>query len=265
VSGERRHTDYSSYLLIDDLLQLQRPLTPGADDEMLFIVVHQSYELWFKLILHELDGTRAELTAGRPWSATPRLRRAVAAERLLLEHLDVLETMSPDGFFAFRDPLAPASGFESVQFREIELLSGGIAPSEGAVAAAQGGGRDRLSARASEPTLWDAVIACLGKLDLVEVAATDGRTTGEHDAVLATVVSIYRQHDDPVRAAVHELFESLVDHDEAVALWRHRHMLVAAREIGGRPGTGGSLGVEYLSRTLPKRFFPVLWEARSLL
>src|ERR1700745_2723724 len=112
-------TEYAAYLLIDHLLELQRPLTPGAHDELLFIVVHQSYELWFKLILHELTRARDELLAGRPQAATPRLRRAVAVERLLLGHLDVLETMSPDGFLEFRDPLAPASGFQSRQFPSI--------------------------------------------------------------------------------------------------------------------------------------------------
>src|ERR687886_2025998 len=116
-------TDYATYLLIDDLLSLQRPITPGAHDELLFIVVHQSYELWFKLILHELARARDELLARRPQAAAPRLRRVVATERLLLTHLDVLETMGPEGFLEFRDPLAPASGFQSTQFRRIESES----------------------------------------------------------------------------------------------------------------------------------------------
>ena len=118
-------TDYATYLLIDDLLELQRPITPGAHDELLFIVVHQAYELWFKLILHELARGRAT-SSRRPAArgAPPRLRRVVAIERLLLDQLDVLETMGPEGFLEFRDPLAPASGFQSRQFREIEWLSG---------------------------------------------------------------------------------------------------------------------------------------------
>ena len=117
-------TDYASYLFIDDLLRLQKPITPGAHDELLFIVVHQAYELWFKLILHELTAARDDLLAARPHVAAPRLRRVVAVERLLLDQLDVLETMGPEGFLEFRDPLAPASGFQSRQFREIEWLSG---------------------------------------------------------------------------------------------------------------------------------------------
>src|SRR5919199_2499857 len=119
-------TDYATYLLIDDLLSLQRPITPGAHDELLFIVVHQSYELWFKLILHELARARDELLARRPQAAAPRLRRVVATERLLLTHLDVLETMGPEGFLEFRDPLAPASGFQSRQFRAIERASAAL-------------------------------------------------------------------------------------------------------------------------------------------
>ena len=118
-------TDYATYLRIDDLLDLQQPLSDGAADEMLFIVVHQVYELWFKLILHELDAAATALDQGRPHLALAPLRRAVAVEQLLIEQLRVLESMSPDGFMRFRDPLAPASGFQSTQFREIEALSGG--------------------------------------------------------------------------------------------------------------------------------------------
>jgi tryptophan 2,3-dioxygenase len=248
-------SDYSSYLLIDDLLALQKPLTEGAEDELLFIVVHQAYELWFKLILHELEGARSSLAAGEPWSASRRIRRAVLVEGLLDQQLSLLETMSPESFYEFRDPLAPASGFQSVQFREIELLSGGVTPSPGAVAAHDDAARARLAARASEPTLWDATVACL---------AGHGYPTGG-DEVVESVATIYRCHDGPVAAAFHDLFERLVDHDEAIASWRYRHMLMAAREIGRRPGTGGSLGVGYLGRTLEKRFFPVLWEVRSRL
>jgi len=228
---------------------------------LLFIIVHQSYELWFKLVLHELEGARSALFAGKPWAATPRVRRAVAVDRLLLHHLDVLETMSPDRFFEFRDPLAPASGFESVQFREIELISGGVEASPGAVAAHGEAARSRLARRASEPTLWDAVVSCLSQHGLLS-----GHTGTPSDSdVIEAVTAIYRSHEASERAALHELFEALLDHDEAIARWRHHHMLMAAREIGRRPGTGGSLGVEYLARTLGTRFFPVLWETRSML
>jgi tryptophan 2,3-dioxygenase/ribonuclease HI len=216
-------TDYATYLLIDDLLGLQRPLTPDAHDEMLFIVVHQSYELWFKLILHELERARSELLRTRPQAATPRLRRVIAIERLLLDHLDVLETMGPEGFLEFRDPLEPASGFQSAQFRRIEAIS---------------------------PELYEAF----------KVAAA---LPEDRDQRLAALAELYRDHeDDPLRAVLYEVAELLVDHDERVALWRHHHMLMAAREIGTRQGTGGSPGVPYLKSTLEGRFFPELWDVR---
>jgi tryptophan 2,3-dioxygenase len=234
-------TDYATYLLIDDLLGLQRPFTPGAHDELLFIIVHQSYELWFKLILHELTRARDELLASRPQAATPRLRRVIEVERLLLKHLDVLETMGPDGFLEFRDPLAPASGFQSVQFRRIEWLSGlrdsfpkGAAPPEG-------------------PSLYEAFCACAA-------------LPSERESRLAALAALYSDHeDDAARAALYDVAERLVDHDEGVALWRHHHVLMAAREIGSRPGTGGSPGVPYLESTLGRRFFPELWEVRVAL
>jgi tryptophan 2,3-dioxygenase len=256
-----RQTDYSSYLFIDDLLRLQQPLTDGAEDEMLFIVVHQAYELWFKLVLHELEGARDSLLRAEPWHATRRLRRAVAAEELLVGQLRVLETMSPEGFFEFRDPLAPASGFQSVQFREIEILSGGFGASPGAVNAYDAEARERLERRSSEPTLWHATLVALAHHGWLPESDAD-RTD---DLVLGAVGAIYHDHADPIRAWFHELFEHLIDHDEVIARWRYHHMLMASREIGGRPGTGGSLGVAYLGRTLDKRFFPVLWELRSKL
>jgi tryptophan 2,3-dioxygenase/ribonuclease HI len=217
LDAPQEGTEYAGYLRIDDLLKLQQPLTPDAHDELLFIIVHQSYELWFKLVLHELRKTHEELSAGRPQGAVRPLKRTVAIERLLLDHLDVLETMGPEGFMEFRDPLAPASGFQSQQFREIETLS---------------------------PELYDAFAAQL-------------------DTDLA---DLYRNHlDDPRRALLYEVAELMLDHDEQIALWRHHHTLMAAREIGDRPGTGGSRGVEYLRGTQDKRFYPELWAVRTAL
>jgi tryptophan 2,3-dioxygenase/ribonuclease HI len=236
--GRSGGTDYATYLLIDDLLGLQRPLTPDAHDELLFIIVHQSYELWFKLILHELTRARDELLAGRAHAAVPRLERTVEIERLLLKHLDVLETMGPEGFMEFRDPLAPASGFQSVQFRAIEWISGL---------------RDTFPGDAEPPpgpTLYEAFRACAGLPD-------------EQEERLEALAQLYRDHDeDPERAWLYRVAERLVDHDEGVALWRHHHVLMAAREIGSRRGTGGSPGVPYLKTTLDRRFFPELWDVR---
>jgi tryptophan 2,3-dioxygenase/ribonuclease HI len=234
-------TDYATYLLIDDLLRLQRPLTPEAHDELLFIVVHQVYELWFKLILHELTAARDELADARPQAAVPRLRRVVAVERLLLEQLNVLETMGPEGFLEFRDPLAPASGFQSRQFRAIEWLSG--------ERETWPGGGDPPSG----PSLYEAF--------------SEGFRLPEDRAQrLEQLAALYREHaGDPARAAWHEVAELLLDHDESSARWRHHHSLMAAREIGTRPGTGGSPGVEYLKGTVERRYFPDLWDVRLAL
>ena len=231
-------TDYATYLLIDDLLNLQRPLTPDAHDELLFIIVHQSYELWFKLILHELTRARDELLAGRPQAAVPRLSRTVAIERLLLDHLDVLETMGPEGFLEFRDPLEPASGFQSVQFRRIEWISGlrDMFP--------------RDTEPPSGPSLYEAFANAAGLPE-------------DEEARMDALADLYRDHeDDAVRAWLYRVAEWLIDHDEGIALWRHHHVLMAAREIGSRPGTGGSPGVPYLKTTLDRRFFPELWRVR---
>jgi len=224
--GDETATDYSGYLRIDDLLRLQHPLTPGAHDELLFVIVHQSYELWFKLILHEIAKAQAELDSCRPQAALGPLKRIAAIDRLLLEHLDVLETMGPDGFLEFRDPLAPASGFQSTQFRMIE---------------------------AESPRLYDAFAACAELGD-------------DHDARVAALADLYRDHLDVAhRSLLYELAERLLDHDELIARWRHHHTLMAAREIGSRHGTGGSRGVEYLRGTQGKRFYPELWEVRAAL
>ena len=222
-------TEYAAYLLIDDLLGLQRPITPGAHDELLFIVVHQAYELWFKLMLHELEQAAVDLRADRPQAAVPKLKRVVAIDRLLLGHLDVLETMGPEGFLEFRDPLAPASGFQSRQFRDIERTS---------------------------PGLYDAFCEGAG------LPAGDDRREDR----IGVLADLYRDHaDDPRRAIRHEVCELLVDHDETVQRWRFHHTLMAAREIGSRPGTGGSLGVEYLRGTIDRRFYDELWEVRVAL
>jgi tryptophan 2,3-dioxygenase len=215
-------TEYAAYLLIDDLLELQRPITEGAHDELLFIVVHQAYELWFKLMLHELARVDAELRAGRPGGALASLKRVVAIDRLLLSQLDVLETMGPEGFLEFRDPLAPASGFQSRQFRDIERASA---------------------------ALWEAFVA---GADL----------PADRDERIDALAALYTDHAEPLRALRHEVCELLVDHDETVQRWRFHHTLMAAREIGSRPGTGGSRGVEYLRGTVDKRFYDELWEVR---
>ncbi|HEY8672412.1 MAG TPA: tryptophan 2,3-dioxygenase family protein [Candidatus Dormibacteraeota bacterium] len=254
-------TDYSTYLRIDELLDLQHPLTVGAHDELLFVVIHQAYELWFKVILHELDLVVAELEAGRAQGAIAPLHRTTRIDELLIAQLRVLETLTPEGFLEFRDPLKPASGLQSGQFRAIEVLGGleGATPADSAPLSDRD--RQELLRRAGSPNLYEALCACLRAHDL---DAPDGTAETARERRLEALAALYRDHAAPERAALHHVCELLLDHDEAIARWRFHHAQMAAREIGSRPGTGGG-GVAYLETTIPVRFFPDLWDVRSRL
>jgi tryptophan 2,3-dioxygenase len=229
-----------------------------AHDELLFIVVHQSFELWFKLILFELETARDALFAGNPYPARHYLKRVHAVERMLLEHIGIIESMWPQDFLQFRGYLAPASGFQSVQFREIEFLSGLKEPGLLSRLAETPEERERLTRRLAEPTLWDAFCALL---DSHGLPMPPGE---EHvDTRRASLLKVMRDRD-----AHPDLFytaESLLTHDELFALWRHHHVLMVERQIGAKTGTGGSAGVAYLRTTLDKRFYPELWDVRSYL
>jgi len=241
---EGRRLSYGSYLRIPELLALQSTRT-GAHDELLFIVTHQAYELWFKQLLHELEAARDRMLAGEAGPARHHLHRVAVIERLLVQQIEVLETMSPPDFLAFRSELAPASGFQSVQFREIEFLSGlkNAAYLKRLEADAQE--RSRLERRLAEPTLWDAFNAI--------------RVRGGGP----TLDEIFARRD--LHQDLFDLSEALLDHDAAFAHWRSRHVLMVERQIGSKTGTGGSTGAEYLRSTLGKRFFPDLWDVRSRL
>ncbi len=247
-------TDYSTYLRINDLLKLQIPLTDDAPDELLFIVVHQSYELWFKVIVDELQRAAQELHANMPWRAISHLRRMVGIEDLLLEHLHLLDSMSPEGFLAFRDPLDPASGFQSFQFRAIEFLSGAGKKAMLSFQIFDDDQRAWLKEMSEIPSVWSGFEHSL--------RATMG---APNDDLLDLVRALYLNHEDAALSALHAVAELLMDHDGRLAVWRHQHMLMAGRQIGRRPGTGGSEGMAYLDTTLVQRFYPVLWEVRSVL
>ncbi|HEY7931594.1 MAG TPA: tryptophan 2,3-dioxygenase family protein [Acidimicrobiales bacterium] len=254
MTSELDGTDYSTYLRINDLLKLQIPLSVDAKDELLFIVVHQSYELWFKVIIDELRRAIRELVTGAPWRALAHLRRNVGIEDLLIAHLRVLETMSPEAFLAFRDPLNPASGFQSVQFRAIEFLSGAGRPAMLHFELFDATQRAWLAEMAAETNLWQAFDGALRQ----EFDAPD-------DDVLDVLRLLYRDHASATRSALHAVAELMMDHDERLAMWRHQHVLMAGRQIGRRPGTGGSAGMAYLETTLANRLYQELWEVRSVL
>jgi tryptophan 2,3-dioxygenase len=245
---------YGSYLRLPELLAQQLPESdPPAHDELLFITIHQVYELWFKLLLHELDDARDRMLAGETYLPRLRLQRAHVVERVLVEQIDVIETMTPQDFLAFRALLAPASGFQSVQFRELEFLSGVQDPQYlDRLSHATSGERARLARRLAEPTLWD------GLLTLLTAAGFDVDTPERRQAALAAV-----SRDRGRYGPLWDLAEALVEHDELCARWRQRHVLMVERQIGTKSGTGGSTGAPYLRGRLAVRFYPELWELRS--
>jgi tryptophan 2,3-dioxygenase len=241
---EGRKLSYGTYLKVPELLALQQGLSQ-EHDELLFVVAHQVYELWFKVVLYELEAARERIDAGDIFFARHYLRRVNVVERLLIEQIEVLETMSPQDFLAFRSQLAPASGFQSVQFREIEFLSGLKDPKYLARLEATADEMARLQRRLEEPSLDDAfqqLVVRRGAPSLLEIFRDRER------------------HGD-----LFDLCEALLDHDEAFAHWRARHVLMVERQIGGKTGTGGSSGADYLRTTLGKRFYPQLWDVRSQL
>jgi tryptophan 2,3-dioxygenase len=241
---EGRQLSYGTYLKVPELLSLQQGFSQ-EHDELLFIVAHQVYELWFKVVLFELEAARYRIDADDIFFARHHLHRVHVIEELLVEQIEVLETMSPQDFLAFRSKLAPASGFQSVQFREIEFLSGLKEPKYVARLEATPEEMSRLRRRLQEPTVDDAFRA------LVE------RRGGP------SLVEIFRDRER--YGDLFDLCEALLNHDETFAHWRARHVLMVERQIGSKTGTGGSSGAEYLRSTLGKRFYPELWEVRSQL
>jgi tryptophan 2,3-dioxygenase len=248
---------YGSYLHVPELIGLQAGLSdPPAHDELLFIVVHQAYELWFKEILFELEGTRRCLFEGDVGRARHYLERVHAIERVMIEHIAVIETMSPQDFLEFRHNLAPASGFQSVQFREIEFISGLKEPGLLRQLAESDDERGRLERRLVEPTLWEAFCALLD---------TNGLPMPMDDEAARRESLLRMMREGGAYAELFLTSEALLTHDEQFSLWRYRHILMVERQIGAKTGTGGSTGASYLRTTLDKRFYPELWDLRSYL
>jgi tryptophan 2,3-dioxygenase len=262
---------YGSYLKVPELLSLQQRVSvPPHHDEMLFIVVHQVHELWFKQMLHELDATKAHLAAGRPLAVLKILKRVHAIQRVLTAQIDVLETMTPEEFNAFRTQLKPASGFQSTQFREVEFLSGG---GDARVLAHMQAdpGLTAVERRRHEPTLFEALLGLLARRGYEVpghlLAPGGARVPRESDpVVLESLRRIYvasAQGEGPYD--LYLLCEAFIEYDELMLLWRTRHVRMVERTIGMKQGTGGSEGAAYLHRTLGTKFFPELWEVRTLL
>jgi len=262
---------YSSYLKVPELLQLQHPQSsPQHHDELLFIIVHQTYELWFRELLHDLDAVVANLRAAgktpasrdEVYEAARLLRRCTEITRVLVEQFTILETMLPTHFLAFRGKLEPASGFQSEQFRELEFLCGLKDEKMLRYHRPTPEAHAQLERRLREPSLHDVFFDALRAMGKLQVA--DNATERVHfDARARAILSLYRDernHRDWI-----DVCERLTEFDELVVSWRLRHIQLVERVIGVRMGTGGSTGSSYLRHTLDKKFFPELWEARTLL
>ena len=266
--GQDAPLSYNKYLRVPELIDLQTCLSsPAHHDELLFITVHQAYELWFKQILHEIDAAIALMKDDRAAEAALALRRVVEIEKLLVQQIHILETMTPISFLGFRDELNPASGFQSMQFREIEFSSG--LKDEKILREFEHDefAHQRLQARLNAPSLSDAFFALLRRhgfdtpateapRDAKERRSNFGKRQRAVTEVLTHPEKLYKEY---------LLAEALLEHDEYFALWRSHHIKMVERMVGAKRGTGGSEGVGYLKTTLDKRFFPDLWEARTFL
>jgi len=258
-----RAVTYNSYLKVDELLRLQQPLSDGPEhDELLFIVIHQVYELWFKQVLHELDQVCRLLDVNDAHRAQHSLKRVLTILKVLVAQLDILETMTPLEFQSFRQRLEQASGFQSDQFRQLEFVLG--RRSTAALDRFAPGTRARaaLERRLGEPSLWHSFLAYLGRegYPLPDDALTPaGESIQPSPALQDVLVRVYRT--DSKNAG---MCERLVDLDEGVQEWRYRHVKMVERTIGSRPGTGGSSGAGYLRSTITPAF-PDLWAIRAQL
>ena len=254
ISEEEGPLSYGTYLRLSEILDLQTlSAKPEAHDELLFIVVHQAYELWFKELVFELESVRDLMFERDIPRARHFMTRVHAIERLMREQIEVLETMDPQDFLEFRSNLDPASGFQSYQFREVELISGFRDPKYAQLGETSEQ-RERLQRRLQEPTLWDALCDLLEHNGL-PMPADDA------EARTASLLKLARNRD--AFAGLWYLADDLLVHDELFMLWRQRHILMVERQIGSKTGTGGSSGASYLRTTLDKRFYPELWDIRS--
>src|SRR5436190_912567 len=254
---------YGTYLKIDELLSLQQPRSEGPEhDELLFIIIHQVYELWFKELLHEFDRVAQLLTGDESHRVQHTLQRVLTILKVMVAQLDILETMTPLEFLSFRARLEAASGFQSDQFRQIEFLLG--AKNEAAIARFPEGSRAReaLTKRHGAPTIWDAFLHYLARegypVAKTQLARDVTAIVEPSEDIQRILVDVYRR--DPKNA---ELCERLVDLDEGLQEWRYRHVKMVERTIGMKRGTGGSPGAAYLAGTLGKPLFPDLWDIRG--
>ena len=256
-----RSLTYSSYLALDQLLGAQH-LTSGEHDELLFIVIHQVYELWFKQLLHEGGLLQERLEAGDTPHALHTLKRILTILKTVVAQIDVLETMTPNQFLSFRDRLEAASGFQSAQFREFEALLGRRSPAMLGAYPEGSEARRRIAEAMARPCLFDSLLGYLASQGYEVPAEVLGRDVTlpiePHPGVQRAILAAYRDDGDGA-----QLCERVVDLDEGLMEWRYRHVQMVRRTIGERQGTGGSPGARYLASTLLTPAFPDLWAMRT--
>ncbi len=265
IKTELTHgSTYGDYLQLSQLLTSQVPRSEEPD-ELLFIIQHQTSELWLKLMLHELDRAVAHVRADELEPCFKVLARVGHIQRMLFEQWSVLETLTPYEYLAFRDQLGPASGFQSAQYRAVEFVLGNkdaqaLLPFRHEQATHAG-----LRARLEAPSLYDEFLRHLARQGFdVPVERVDrdfSQPYEAHPAVQALFQQIYEAPESHWNA--YEMAEKLIDVEERFQLWRYRHMMTVMRIIGFKRGTGGSSGVGFLRKALDLRFFPELWEVRT--
>jgi tryptophan 2,3-dioxygenase len=253
---------YAGYLHLPELLELQEPRsTPPEHDEMLFIVIHQVYELWFKLILHETEKVTRDFSANDLYGAVATWKRLRTILKTLVAQIDILETMTPLSFSSFRNRLDTASGFQSYQFREMEFLYGYKRAEVAGAIPERATQRARAEQRLLEPSVVDAFYGFLAQRGVRIPADLWAKPVSEptraSEALQEELLRIYHQQPELVI-----LFELMTDFDEGLQEWRYRHIKLVERTIGAKQGTGGSLGVEFLKQSLWKPLFPDLWAIR---
>jgi tryptophan 2,3-dioxygenase len=260
----REDMTYSDYLRLDLLLSAQQPLS-RHHDELLFIIQHQTSELWMRLLIHELESACRNLAADRMNGALKDLARVKHIQRQLFEQWAVLETLTPSEYADFRDLLAQASGFQSLQYRILEFRLGNKTPDMLEVFDHDAEGQARLREALAAPSLYDEVLRLLARRGFAippDRAERDWAEPVEPDPrLIEAFKAIYEARER--NWDVYELCEELVDIEESFQLWRFRHLKTVERIIGGKKGTGGSSGTEFLRAALDLRFFPELWDVRS--
>ncbi|MFI5613792.1 tryptophan 2,3-dioxygenase [Amycolatopsis sp. NPDC051903] len=251
---------YTSYLALDDVLEAQHPRS-DEHDELLFIVIHQVYELWFKQILHEAEFLQRNLEAGNTAYAIRTLRRILTVLKVVVAQIDVLETMTPSQFTSFRARLDASSGFQSAQFRELEAVLGRRDERVFAHYPEDGEQRARIAAAMRRPSLFDSFLTYLTTHGYDVARDRDvTRPLAPSPELQAVLLKVYQDDEGPSVVA-----ECLVDLDEGMQEWRYRHVKMVERTIGDKTGTGGSSGATYLRTTLFHPMFPDLWAVRSKL